>query len=162
MIGQLEVSPTDRKYTIKMHILEKAFGEFSQKLFQKLVFQALNNYINHDILENETQGGKIGSRNQFIIEYISSKGIITIKYVTPIELNIENTDIITFQCNSISYFLSNVSMEIIEKVSNKTSNKKQKYLAIKTLAYLNTSERPLFKLLLMIDLVMLCAKITEP
>jgi hypothetical protein len=51
-------------------------------------------------------------------------------------------------------------MEIIEKVNNKTSKKKEKFLAIKTLSYLNTSERPLFKLILMIDLVMLCAKIT--
>ena len=40
--------------------------------------------------------------------------------------------------------------------------KKERYLSLKTIAHLNVADRPLFKLLLMLDLVMLCAKIAEP
>lgn len=90
------------------------------------------------------------------------KGIISVKYTTAIDLNIENTDLIMFQCNSIAFHWSNVSMELVEKVPNKPVKKKERYLAFKTLSHLHISERPLFKLLIMLDLVMLCAKISEP
>jgi hypothetical protein len=87
------------------------------------------------------------------------KGLLSVKYVTPIELNIENTDMVMYQCNNIAYHWSNVSMELVEKSTNKQIKRKERYLALKTKAHLHITDRPLFKFLLMIDLVMLCAKI---
>ena len=67
-----------------------------------------------------------------------------------------------FQCNNIAYHWSQVSMELVEKSPNKLIKKKERYLALKTITHLHIADRPLFKLLLMLDLVMLCAKIAEP
>jgi hypothetical protein len=53
-------------------------------------------------------------------------------------------------------------MELVEKSPNKLVKKKERYLSLKTITHLNITDRPLFKLLLMLDLVMLCAKIAEP
>lgn len=88
------------------------------------------------------------------------KGLLVVKYVTPIELNIENTDLVMFQSNNIAYHWSSVSMELIEKSQNKLAKKKERYLSLKTIVHLTIEDRPLFKLLLMLDLVMLCAKIS--
>lgn len=87
---------------------------------------------------------------------------MVVKYITPIELNIENTDLIMFQSNHIAYHWSSVSMELIEKSPNKIAKKKERFLTLKTIAHISIEDRPLFKLLLMLDLVMLCAKISEP
>ena len=97
-----------------------------------------------------------------MIEYIPSKYILSVKYITSIELNVENTDLIMFQCNNIAYHWSNVSMELVEKSPTKSNKRKDRYLCLKTLIHLNITDRPLFKLLLMIDLVMMAAKIAEP
>ena len=97
-----------------------------------------------------------------MIEFISSKGLLIVKYITPIELNLENTDLVMFQCNNIAYHWSNVNMELIEKSPNKLIKKKERYLSLKTITHINISDKILYKLLLMIDLVMLCAKIAEP
>lgn len=67
-----------------------------------------------------------------------------------------------FQCNSIAFHWSNVSMELVEKTPNRPVKRKERFLALKTLSHLHISEKPLFKLLIMFDLVMLCAKIAEP
>lgn len=50
----------------------------------------------------------------------------------------------------------------MEKSVNKTNKKKERFLALKTITHLHMADRPLFKLLLMFDLVMLCAKLAEP
>lgn len=90
------------------------------------------------------------------------KGLLSVKYVTAVELNIENTDLVMFQCNNIAYHWSSVSMELVEKSPSKPVKRKERFLALKTLAHLHVTDRPLFKLLLMLDLVMLCAKVAEP
>jgi hypothetical protein len=53
-------------------------------------------------------------------------------------------------------------MELIEKNQSKTVKRKERYVAFKTLAQFSAKEKPLFKILLLIDLVMICAKISEP
>lgn len=93
---------------------------------------------------------------------MSNKGLLSVKYVTSIELSIENTDVVMFQCNNIAYHWANVSIELVERNQSKQVKRKERYLAIKTVANLHLSEKPLFKFMLMIDLVMLCAKIAEP
>ena len=67
-----------------------------------------------------------------------------------------------FQCNNISFNWNNVSMELVEKNQSKTVKRKERYVAFKTLAQFSAKEKPLFKILLLIDLVMICAKISEP
>lgn len=93
---------------------------------------------------------------------MASKGVLSVKYITPIQLNIDNTDLIMFQCNNIAFHWSNISIELYEKTTNVGQKKNQKYIALKTLTHMNLNERPITKLLLMIDLVMLSAKIAEP
>lgn len=56
------------------------------------------------------------------------------KYITDIELNIENTDMIMFQCNNISFNWNTVSMELVEKGQSKTVKRKERFVAFKTLA----------------------------
>jgi hypothetical protein len=53
-------------------------------------------------------------------------------------------------------------MELVEKTQNKSSKKKERFVAFKTLAQFSAKDKPLFKILLLIDLVMICAKISEP
>lgn len=87
----------------------------------------------------QTNDIKNASKNEFLIEYMPGKGILSVKYITSIELNIENTDLIMFQCNSIAFHWSNVSMELVEKAPNKPVKRKERYLAFKTLSHLHIS-----------------------
>lgn len=48
----------------------------------------------------------------------------------------------------------------MEKKSGKTA-RKDRYLVFKTVSYLNYNEKVMFKILAMIDLLMVYAKITE-
>ena len=47
-------------------------------------------------------------------------------------------------------------------MQSKTNKRKERYVAFKTLAQFSPKEKPLFKILLLIDLLMICAKISEP
>ena len=53
------------------------------------------------------------AKNEFIVELMAAKGLLIVKYITPIELSIENTDLVMFQCNNIAYHWSNVNMELV-------------------------------------------------
>lgn len=76
------------------------------------------------INETKINDPKNFNKNEYLIEYMSGKGIVSVKYITGIELNIENTDLIMFQCNSIAFHWSNVSMELVEKSPNKGGRKR--------------------------------------
>lgn len=69
---------------------------------------------------------------------------------------------IMFQCNNVAFHWSNISIEHYEKSTNLGQKKNQKFIALKTMAHMSLNERPITKLLLMIDFVMMCAKIAEP
>lgn len=66
-----------------------------------------------------------------------------------------------FHCNYMTYSWNNITLEFVEKSSGK-SKRKERYLAFKTVSYLNPHEKIIFKILAMIDLLMVYAKITEP
>ena len=44
-----------------------------------------------------------------------------------------------FQCNSIAFHWSNVSMELVEKTPNRPVKRKERFLALKTLSHLHIS-----------------------
>lgn len=67
-----------------------------------------------------------------------------------------------YQCNNFSSHWSSVSLELTEKEILKQGNKKSRFLVFKTVCCFNLSEKLIFNILLMIDLVMTCAKISEP
>lgn len=90
------------------------------------------------------------------------KGQLSVKYVTGLELGIENTDLLMFQSNSINYHFSAVSIEFVEKGQAKQVKKKDRFLGFKSVCQLMTTESPIFHMMLMVDLTMVCAKISEP
>lgn len=53
---------------------------------------------------------KMLRRNDFIIEYQTSKSLLVVKYITSIELNIETTDLLMFLCNNIAFHWSYVTV----------------------------------------------------
>jgi len=87
--------------------------------------------------------------------------LLCVKYVTKIELNIENMDVLMFHCNYMSYQWHNVTLEFVEKVASK-NKKKERILVFKTVTYPSVQERVIFKIFSMIDLIMIYAKIVEP
>ena len=97
------------------------------------------------------------SRNECIIEYHAGRSMICVKYVTSIELNIENNDVLMFHCNYMSTQFDNISLEFYEKATK--SKKKDKFLTFKTISYISPPERVLLKILTMIDLVIVYAKL---
>ena len=98
-----------------------------------------------------------------VVEYLGSKGLLVVKYVTSIELNIENIDLTMIQCNNIAYYWSYATIELHQTTSPKAlKNKQQRFIAFKTVAHLALAENPLLKLLTMVDLVMMVSKIGEP
>ena len=66
-----------------------------------------------------------------------------------------------FHCNYLTYGWNNITLEFIEKSSGK-SKRKERYLAFKAISYVHFQEKVLFKILTMIDLLMIYAKIAEP
>lgn len=45
-----------------------------------------------------------------VVEFHSSKNMICVKYITTIELSLENTDLLMFHCNSMSYNWNSLSL----------------------------------------------------
>lgn len=58
--------------------------------------------------------------------------MIVIKYITNIELKIENTDFLMFQSNNIGSCGSSVAIELAEKSHLKKGNKKERFIIFKT------------------------------
>ena len=57
------------------------------------------------------RGKEDTTRNsEYLIEYMGGKGVLSVRYVTSIELNIENTDLLMFHCNYLSYNWSNITL----------------------------------------------------
>lgn len=52
-------------------------------------------------------------------------------------------------------------MELVEKSHAKVPKRKERYVAFRTATQVSTTEHPFLKILLMLDLVMVCAKIAE-
>ncbi|CAM5999906.1 unnamed protein product [Sphagnum balticum] len=113
----------DRKYCIRVQVMEKPLQEFTTAVFESIVAEANNNY-NMDVEDIQPDISAATSseslpfaqghtKNEYTIEYIPAKGLLCVKYVTNIELNIENTDLVMFQCNNIAYNWSNVTMELV-------------------------------------------------
>lgn len=131
------------------------------QVFEQIVQEANNDYQKEEVRSNK--GDRKGTRrNEFVVEYIGSRGLLVVKYVTGVELNIENTDVTMLQCNNIAYHWSYATIELHERMSAKGSKKKERFVAFKTVAHLALADNPLLKLLAMVDLVMMCAKIGEP
>jgi ABC-type branched-subunit amino acid transport system ATPase component len=66
-----------------------------------------------------------------------------------------------FHCNYLTYSWNNITLEFIEKTSGK-SKRKERYLAFKAISYVHFQEKVLFKIMTMLDLLMVYAKIAEP
>lgn len=114
VLGEVEGTNADRRYSCRIQVGQKPIRQFNAKTFDSVVSEATNNYRNDgEQVDMKPAQVKNASKNEFLIEYMPAKGIISVKYITAIELNIENTDLIMFQCNSIAFHWSNVSMELV-------------------------------------------------
>lgn len=117
MLGDVDQSPAqERIYKVRIHIGEKPFRKFDQKIYENLRFEALHDYNSNDMQEETMEKEmkqEVQGKNEFLIEFVPSKGLLVVKYITPIELNIENTDLIMFQCNNVAYHWSSVNMELV-------------------------------------------------
>ncbi len=66
-----------------------------------------------------------------------------------------------FHCNYLTYSWNNITLEFIEKTSSK-SKRKERFLTFKAISYVHYQEKVIFKILTMVDLLMVYAKIAEP
>lgn len=155
-----------RKYSIHIFIRELPFRPFNENTLQRIqtalekrYFETSESYMlatRNEGLKEKDKGG----RNECLVEFYSNKNMVVVKYITNIELNLENTDLLMFHCNYLSEGWEGVSLEFHEKNLSK-SKKKEKYLAFKTVSYLQ-QERIIFKILTMVDMLTLYGKIMEP
>lgn len=81
------------------------------------------------------------------------------KYITNLQLTVENSDLLMFQLNNLSFDSSNVSLELHERTVGAV---KQRVLAFKATSCFMKKEPPIDKILLMIDATMIAAKFVEP
>ena len=80
--------------------------------------------------------------------------------MTPIELNVENTDVMMFHCNYMSRAWNSITLEFIERQTK--AKKKERLLAFKTISYISENDKILLKIFTMLDLLVLYAKVMEP
>lgn len=74
----------------------------------------------------------------------------------------ESTDFILFQSNVLTFESANISLEFVEDKSTEKSQQSKKSLAFRGASCFNNKEPILEKVLVLMDLTMIAAKICEP
>ena len=114
-----------RRYYVRVFLNEKPIKPFTQDMMAKIEKSiGKDGYV--EIEPNKTKDEKPAGRSEYLIEYLAGKGVLSIKYITNIELNIENTDLLMFHCNYLSYSWNNVTLEFTERTSMANKNNKRK------------------------------------
>lgn len=122
IIGDIKGTTIEaRRYVAKIFVKEKPFRQFTQDTFKEI--QETIKKIQHKCMEGEERGKKSGLegvqekskvlKNEFIIEFQATKDLLCVKYVTNIELNLENTDVMVSHCNYMSSNWNNISLEFV-------------------------------------------------
>ena len=97
-----------------------------------------------------------------MIEYFAKRNVISVKYISNVEINVENNDALMYHCNNMMLEWNNVSFEQAEKEQRTNSKKKEKCIAFKVVSYFNVKDSPFVNLLLLIDMAMIYGKVVEP
>lgn len=152
----MELSSSEDPYRLKMEI---RFGE-GEVNFEGNVKQLTGVQLSTG--ERDRSDVKFPEQ-EFIVEYSCERSSICVKYVTPMQLNVENSDLLMFQFNNLSFDSSNVSLELYEKIEKiGLNNLKTRYLTFKATSWFARKEPPVEKILLLMDVAMITAKIIEP
>lgn len=54
-------------------------------------------------------------QNLLHVEYMAKRNLISVEYISGIEVSVENTDALIFHCNNMMLELNNVTVEHIER-----------------------------------------------